>query len=455
MKDLTKDSVVKHIVSMAVPIAAGMIVQMAYQLIDLYFVSGLGKTAISGVGAAGNATFIIFALTQVLGVGAVALISQAAGRKDQADANLVFNQSLSLSAACGVLTLVGGYLCTRAYLKTVAADAAIVDAGATYLYWFMPGLALQFALVVFGSALRGTGIVQPTMVVQMLTVLINAILAPVLIAGWGTGRAFGVAGAGLASSIAIAVGVVLLWLYFHRLEHYVAVDRTKWRPQMEQWKRMLRIGLPAGGEFALMFVYLGVIYYVIRNLGDAAQAGFTIGSRVMQAIFLPAMAIAFATGPIVGQNFGARNSARVREAFRKAIVIECILMALATLIAHWRPGLLVGLFTKDAEVLAVGALFLQLISWNFVAQGVIFTCSSTFQGLGNTTPSLLSSATRLLTFTGPAIWLSMQPTYRIEQVWYLSIATMTLQALASLLLARMEFVKRLQPAMPSAQVANA
>lgn len=446
MKDLTQGSIVRHILAMAAPIAAGMIFQTLYFLVDLYFVAALGKDSIAGVNGAGNATFVVLALTQVLGVGTVALISHAAGRKDQADANLIFNQSLALSAVCGVGTLAGIFLLIRPYMHTVAANEAIIQAGTTYLYWYAPGLALQFALVAMGSALRGTGIVQPTMVVQMITVVINAILAPVLIAGWGTGHAFGVAGAGAASSISVVIGVIMLWVYFKRLEHYVAFDRELWSPRLNEWKRMLNIGLPAGGEFALMFVYMAVIYWTIRNFGASAQAGFGIGSRVMQAIFLPAMAIAFASGPIAGQNFGGKHPERVRETFRKGVLLSTVLMATITLFAQWRPDLLVGAFTEDTEVRDVGALFLKLISWNFVAQGVIFTCSSLFQGLGNTRPSLLSSATRLITFAPVAIWLSMQPNFRIEQVWYVSIASIIVQTAASLLLIRVEFRRKLTPA---------
>ncbi len=103
----------------------------------------------------------------------------------------------------------------------------------TYLYWFLPGIALQFALVSMGSALRGTGIVKPTMVVQMVTVLLNVVLAPVLIAGWGTGHPMGVAGAGLASTISVACGVVVLCLYFRRLEKYVAVHADQLRPRFD------------------------------------------------------------------------------------------------------------------------------------------------------------------------------------------------------------------------------
>jgi putative MATE family efflux protein len=449
MRDLTQGSIPQQIIAMAVPIFAGMLLQTLYYMVDLFFVSRLGDAAIAGVSAAGNVTFLVFALTQMLGVGVVALISQAVGRKDAGEANLVFNQSLVLSLLCAVLTIVCGYAGTSAYMGKIGADALTVVMGTTYLYWFLPGLALQFALVAMGSALRGTGIVKPTMVVQGLTVLINIVLAPVLIAGWGSGHPLGVAGAGLASTIAIAFGVVLLAMYFFKLEKYVQLHPSMWAPRLRLWLRVFNIGLPAGGEFALMFGYMAVIFWIIRTFGAAAQAGFGVGSRVMQAIFLPAMAVAFATAPIVGQNFGAQRPERVRATLRSALLMTCGVMLLLTLIVQVQSAWLIRPFSKEPSVVAVGAQFLTIISWNFVATGIIFTCSSTFQGLGNTWPSLASSASRLITFVGPAIWLSGQPWFQLHHLWYLSVATVSVQALTSLVLIRREFRRRLPPLEPA------
>jgi putative MATE family efflux protein len=443
MKDLTDGSIAKNILQMAVPIAAGMFFQTLYFLIDLYFVAGLGDAAIAGVGAAGNIMFIVFALTQVLGVGTVALISHAVGRKDRSDAALVFNQSLVLSSSCALITLVLGYGLGRSYMQTLGSDAATVLAGTRYLHWFLPSLALQFAMVVMGSALRGTGIVQPTMIVQVVTVILNAVLAPVLIAGWGTGHPMGVAGAGLASSLSVAFGVVLLAMYFHRLEKYVAFDLTAWRPQLATWGRLLRIGLPAGGEFALMFAYLAVIYWIIRRFGADAQAGFGIGQRLMQSMFLPAMAVAFATAPIVGQNFAAGKFARVRETFALAVLIGSGIMLTLTLFCHWRTAWAIHAFTANPVALAVGSQFLLVISWNFLASGIVFTCSAVFQGLGHTMPAVLSSASRLVSFVVPALWLAASPQFQLIQLWYVSVVSVTLQALLSLWLVRGEFRRRL------------
>lgn len=446
MQDFTQGSIPRHIIRMAVPVFAGMVFQTLYYLVDLYFVAQLGGDAVAGVSAAGNLQFIILALTQVLAVGTMALIAHASGRKDRADANLVFHQSLLMAGLCIAFTLAAGYGLGDFYTRTLSANEATANAAHQYLAFFLPALAGQFGIVTMGAALRGTGVAKPTMIVQVLSVLLNAALAPVLIAGWGTGRPMGVAGAGLASTISVVFAIVLMLVYFLRLEHFVGFDRTQMRLHLPTWKRILSVGLPAGGEFALMFVYMGLIYLIIRDVGAAAQAGFGIGGRVMQSLFIPAMAVAFAAAPIAGQNVGAGAFDRARRTFTDAVLMETVVMVALTLIAQLAAGTLVRVFTRDEAVVAVAVGFLTIISFNFVAQGVIFTASGMFQALGNTVPAMLSSATRVLTFAGPAWWLHLRPGFQLKHIWYLSIATVTLQAVVSVaLLARAWRHKMAQP----------
>lgn len=450
MRDLTRGPIPRHIVAMALPIAVGMTVQTLYYLVDLYFVSRLGDAALAGVSAAANVAFLVLALTQVLNVGTIALVSHAVGRQDQERANLVFNQAVTLSAVLAAATLAGGYFgLTDRYLASISADAETLAAGATYLRWFILALALQFALTGMGAALQGTGIVKPTMVVQILAVLVNTVLTPVLVAGWITGRPLGVAGAGMASAVAASTAVVLMTFYFFRLERYVSFRPGLWRPRLDVLRRMLGIGLPSGGELALLFVYIAVIYAVISGFGATAQAGFGAGMRVMQAVFLPTLAVGFAVPAIAGQNFGAGLADRVRETFRTAAAVNVGIMLGLTLLCQWRPEVLVAPFSSDREVLGVASGFMRIISLNFVAQGLIFTCSGMFQGMGNTVPALLSTATRIATFVVPAFWLAGRPGFYIEQVWYLSVATVTFQAVMSLGLLAWQFRRRLPQPDPS------
>jgi len=431
MKDLTTGSVTRHLLHMSAFLAASMVVQTLYLLADLYWVGHLGKEAIAAVGVAGNIMMIVLALTQMLGVGTTTLIAHAAGRKDQPRAELVFNQSFVMSILLAIILGGVGFLVRPAYCEWLSADAATAILAKAYLLWFLPGLLLQFPLVALGSALRATGIIKPAVGFQILSVLLNIVLAPLLIFGIGPWPKLGVTGAALATFVSILVADVLLVIYL-------------FRPDTKIWGGMLRIGVPAGAEFLLLFVYIMLVYAIIRGFGPAAQAGFGIGARVMQALFLPVVALSFAVSPVVGQNFGGRRADRVRRSVYSAIGIASLMMLVLTLIAYFAPATLIRVFSRDPRVIAFGGEYLQIVSLNFISAGIVFVSSSIFQGIGNTLPPLFSSMTRLAVFAVPALLISRTPGFEIKHVWYLSVGSIILQMCVNLLLLRHELRKRLR-----------
>src|SRR5688500_4111680 len=252
MQDLTTGPISKHLLRTTSFMLVMMVFQTLYFLVDLYWVGRLGTEAVAGVGVAGNLTFIVLALTQMLGVGTTTVVSHAVGRKDHDQALLLFNQSQVLAMVTGAVFLVVGLAFRWPYARALSADATTASLAATYLLWFIPAMALQFALVAMGAALRAVGNFKPGMVVSTTTVIINMVLAPFLIFGWGTGRPLGVAGAAISSLVAIVIGIVWLATYFLPQESYLHFDLHLWRPRFDTWKRMLAIGLPAGFEFAMM-----------------------------------------------------------------------------------------------------------------------------------------------------------------------------------------------------------
>ena len=242
-------------------------------------------------------------------------MSHAAGRKDREEAHHLFNQSQVLSVVAGVVFLIVGILARVAYSNAMSADAETAALAERYLLWFIPAMALQFPLVAMGAALRGTGNFKPGMVVSTVTVVINMILAPFLIFGWVTGHAFGVAGAAMSSDSDRDRHVWLASTFSHRMGICISsFGRLAAAP--DQWKRMLAIGLPAGFEFAMMALYLVIVYTIARPFGAAAQAGFGIGMRMIQAGFMPVVALGFSVAPVAGQNFGAGSAERVKATFR-------------------------------------------------------------------------------------------------------------------------------------------
>jgi putative MATE family efflux protein len=439
MQDLTTGPVSGHLVKTASFMLVTMVFQTLYFLVDLYWVGRLGKEAVAAVGVAGNLQFVVLAVSQMLAVGATTLVSHAAGRKDQARAILVFNQSQVLSTVVAVVFLAISLLVRDEYVRLMSADAQTAALASEYLLWFIPAMALQFSVVAMGATLRGVGNFKPGMVVQTATVIINIVLAPFLIFGWGLGIAMGVAGAAVATLIAVVVGVIWLATYFVSRTAFLRFVWHDMRPQLALWSAMLKIGLPAGAEFALMAVYLFIVYRIAAPFGAAAQAGFGIGMRVVQALFMPIVALGFAVAPVAGQNVGARLGSRVRDVFRSACTMAAGYMFLAALVCNVAPAALVAVFSPDPQVIAVGDEYLRIISWNFVASGLVFVSSSMFQALGNTMPSLIASFSRITVIAIPAVWLAQFPGFQLRWIWYLSVLAILLQLGVIMWLLKREF----------------
>jgi putative MATE family efflux protein len=439
MQDLTTGSLTGHLLKTTSFMLVSMVFQTLYVLVDLFWVGRLGTDAIAAVGLAGNLSFIVIAITQVLGVGATTLVSHASGRKEQERAIFLFNQSQVLSLVAGLLFLAVAMLLRRQYAASQSATEGMRIATEQYLLWFIPAMALQFAMVAMGAALRGTGNFKPGMYVQTGTVIINIVLAPFLIFGWGPFPEMGVSGAAVATFIAIVVGVAWISIYFLDAKAYLRFHFGSWRPQMRVWSEMLKIGLPAGAEFALMGIYMAVVYAITKPFGAAAQGGFTIGLRIIQSAFLPVVALAFAVAPVAGQNFAARKGDRVRAAFKTAAGMAAGATLLAAIVIFAAAPPLMRIFTIDPDVVAVGVEYLRIVAITIVASGVTFVSSSMFQAMGNTIPSLATSALRLLLSIVPAILLSRVAGFQLAWIWYISAVAVFLQLALNLILLQREF----------------
>ena len=441
---MTTGSITGHLLTTTSFMLVTMLFQTLYFLIDLYWVGRLGTAAVAAVGIVGNLTFIVLALTQMLGVGTTAVISHAAGRKDHEQALLLFNQSQVMAIVTGVLFLVAGLAGRWPYARALSADAETAALAATYLLWFVPAMALQFLMVAMGSALRAVGNFKTGTVVGSVTVVLNMLLAPVLIFGWGTGRPLGVAGAAISSLVAIVVGNLWLAAYFLPRDAYLRFETADWKPRFDLWKKMLAIGLPAGFEFAMSALYLVLVYSLARPFGAAAQAGFGIGMRIIQAGFMPVVALGFSVAPVAGQNFGARHADRVKSTFRGAAWMAAGAMVVFAVACQITPAALVRVFSNDPAVIAVGTEYLRIISWNFVASGLIFVASSMFQAMGNTIPALVASGVRIGLVTIVALILARMPGFQLRWIWYLSVGSVLVQLTLSMWLLRQQFDRRLR-----------
>jgi Na+-driven multidrug efflux pump len=192
-----------------------------------------------------------------------------------------------------------------------------------------------------------------------------------------------------------------------------------------------------------MAVYLVLVYAVSRPFGAAAQAGFGIGMRIIQACFLPVVALGFAVGPVAGQNFGARKADRVRQTFRTGAGLAAGAMFMLAVIVWLAAAPMVGVFSSDPQVIAVGAEYLHIIAFNFVASWIVFVSSSMFQAMGNTIPSLITSGARIAIVAVPVLLLTQSPGFTLRWIWYISAGAVVVQLSMNLWLLQREFRRRL------------
>ena len=445
MQDLTTGSVTRHLLKTTSFMLVTMVFQTLYFLVDLYFVGRLGRESVAAVSIAGNLAFVVLAATQMLSVGTTTRVSHAVGTKNRDKATFAANQAQSLGLACGLLFFVAAWLTRDRYAATLAADAATRDLAKVFLQWFIPALALQFPMVAMSAALRGTGNFKPGMIVQTSTVIINIVLSPVLIFGLGTGRPLGIAGAAIATFVALVIGTTWLAFYFRGPEAYLHLRPSQWTPHLREWLGMLKVGLPAGAEFALMTVHLLVVYTVSRPFGSAAQAGFGIGLRVIQACFLPVVALGIAVAPVAGQNFAAGKGDRVKATFRTGLLMASALMVLVGIACFLAARPMIGRFSPDPQVIAIGADYLRIVATSFVASGIVFVASSMFQAMGNTLPPLATSFLRVIVVAIPVVLLSRVTGFQLTWIWYIGVAGLWLHAGANLMMLQREFRRRLVP----------
>src|SRR5256712_3106869 len=259
MQDLTTGPITRHLLKTTGFMLVTLLFRPLYSRTALYWLGRLGTAAVAAVGIAGNLTFIVLALTQMLGVGTTAVISHAVGRKDAPEAVMLFNQAQVLAMVTGALFLVVGLVTRLPYARGMAADARTAELAAQYLAWFVPAMALPVGLVAMSAALRAIGNFKTGMVVGTATVIINMILAPFLIFGWGTGHPLGVAGAAISSLVAIVVGLVWLTAYFRNVGSFLRFDPSAWRPHPAVWKRMLGVHLTSGGQLRITTEYLTLV----------------------------------------------------------------------------------------------------------------------------------------------------------------------------------------------------
>ncbi len=424
--DLTQGPIFKTLIRLAVPVTISMVMFTVYLMVDLYFVGRLGPDAVAALSISANAFFIHLGFSTVLGTGGMALIAQAFGRKDYNYAANVFKQSILLALMVGVIEAAIGLMIAPAYIKFFGGSGKSLEWGIQYFQIFAVSFLFMILLYTVGNCYRGMGNTKTPMMIMLQANLMNILLDPILIFGWLGLPAMGVRGAALASVISqiYALGI---YGYFIFIKGSHIDLKGKWQLSFGIIRKSLYIGIPSGMNHFLLAANLLITYRVISEYGTAAIASIGIGFRILQAIYIPVIALASAMAAIVGQNYGANNYDRISGTFTKAWLISIIFLIFWTFICQLFPEQIIGAFSKDPDVIRFGEIYLKIFSLGFVMVGTFMVTGAVFQGLGKTYPSLVGAALDNALFAGLVLTLPVYFSWGIQSIWWIKLTTAVIE----------------------------
>ena len=381
---------VSTILTLAWPTMLEELMQTAVQYIDTAMVGAIGTQATAAVGATSTVNWLIGSTISAIGVGFLSFVSQACGAGDTKRAGKASSQAVLAVLVCGTFFTALMLALSGKVPVWMQVDPAIQDLAARYFFILYTPMLARTAITIFGTLLRSAGDTKTPMRVGFLVNGINVILNFLLIyptravlgvtvfgAGWG------VIGAAVASAISFVIGGVCITVVLWR--HPLLSPRgQKLRPDWDVLKPCLRVALPnALQRFGTSLGYVAFAS-MINSLGEITTAAHTIANTVESAFYIPGYGMQTAAATLAGNALGAGDNRRVKELARMILFIEVSLMIVSgSLLFLFAPNMM-RLFSKDAQVIALGVTVLRMVAVSEPFYGVSIIVEGMMQGMGNT-----------------------------------------------------------------------
>ena len=378
------------IFALAWPTMLEELLQTAVQYIDTAMVGSLGTQATAAVGATSTVNWLVSSTIAALGIGFLSYVSQACGAGDRSKVGRTSAQAVLTVLVCG-LFFTGLTLGLSRYVPVwMQVDPEIQSLTARYFFILYTPMLFRTATIIFGTLLRSVGDSKTPMRVGLLVNILNVILNVLLIYPtrtwfglgiWGAG--LGVIGAALASAISFTAGGICISVALWR--HPVITPRgNSFRPDFEILKPCLKVALPnALQRFGTSLGYVAFAS-MINSIGDVATAAHTIANTVESAFYIPGYGMQTAAATLAGNALGARDNRRAGKQAQMIIFVETVLMILSGGLLFVFAPQMMGLFSRDAQVILLGSVVLKMVALSEPFYGVAIIIEGMMHGMGNT-----------------------------------------------------------------------
>ncbi len=389
--DYTQISIGKGVFLLAVPMILELIMESTFAVVDIYFVSSLGASAVATVGLTETYLFLLYSIAMGLSMAVTAVIARRIGEKNKEAAAVAAVQAVIIAAVASVPFAVAGIFFARDLLALMGADTWTLTHGYRYTQWMLGGNATVILLFVINAVFRGAG--DPAIAMRVLWIAngINMLLDPLLIFGWGPIPAFGIEGAAIATNIGRGTGVLIqLWFMFRGGKH-IKVERSHVRAEKETMVNIVRTSLGGIGQMIVAMTSWVFLMRIIAEFGSQAVAGATIAMRIMMFTLMPAWGMSNAVATLVGQNLGAGKPDRAERSVWVTGFWNMLFLIGVAIVYFLLSDSLVRFFTDDEGVIEVGATWLRIVSYSYFVYAWWMVAIQAFNGAGDTmTPTKIN-----------------------------------------------------------------
>lgn len=424
-RDFTQGAVTKQIVSMAMPIMGIAFLQMAYNLVDMFWLGREGSAEMAAVGAAGFFVWFASAIALIPKLGAEVLISQNLGKGYPQLARRYARHSLVLAIVMGLALGISFYGTHRALLQLVGLNSErTYTMACLYSRVVAWGFPCIFIIYSYFGIYNGYGHPRMVFIANGIGLLLNIMLDPLLIRGIAFFPRLGVEGAAYATVISQLV-VVLIFLGVHsQKQHPFHALLRGFRLHMGIMQRTLRMGAPSGLQSAL-FALIGLtLAHFVARWGDIEVAVQNLGAQIEAITWMTASGFATALTSFTGQNYGARNFQRIQKGYRSTLFSLSALALLASGLFIGFGGELFALFSHESEVIAAGAIYMRIVGVSQIFMVLEITTGGLLNGLGKTHMPAIVSIVFNLVRVPLALWWGH---YSVQGIWWSIALSSTLK----------------------------
>ncbi len=389
--DYTQGSIGRAILLLSIPMMLEMCMESVFAVVDVYFVSSLGASAVATVGLTESLLTLIYAVGIGLAMGTTALVARRIGEKNPREAADAAVQAIFVGLAASIPFSIAGIFFAKDLLALMGGDEWVVEHGYRYAVWMLGGNAVIMLLFIINAIFRGAGDAAIAMRVLWIANAINIVLDPILIFGWGPFPEMGIEGAAIATNIGRGVGVMIQLFVLLRGAKHIRVALEQIRFHGEVMWRLVRTSLGGIGQFIIATSSWVFLVRIVSEFGSDAVAGYTIAVRIFIFTMLPAWGFSNAAATLVGQNLGAKQPERAEKSVWITGTINMAFLALVSLIYILLDEELVSIFTNDPAVIGPGAECLRIVSYGYLIYAWGMVMPQAFNGAGDTmTPTKIN-----------------------------------------------------------------